>query len=88
MTELCSTIAGMAMLQVRNVPDDVYATLRERARNRGISVSEYVRGVLARDAVTAPLDQFLPGVRARSDASPNTTKLVDRALREIRDSGE
>jgi len=30
------------MLQVRNVPDDLHATLRARAAESGLSLSEYV----------------------------------------------
>jgi plasmid stability protein len=34
---------GMAkMLQVRHVPDDLHATLRERAAANGLSLSEFV----------------------------------------------
>lgn len=35
------------MLQVRNLPDDVHAKLKQRARAAGMSLSEYVAGQLA-----------------------------------------
>lgn len=35
------------MLQVRNLPDDVHAKLKQRAKDAGMSLSEYVGGVLA-----------------------------------------
>ncbi|MGH3656232.1 MAG: FitA-like ribbon-helix-helix domain-containing protein [Micromonosporaceae bacterium] len=39
----------MAILQVRDVPDDVMAELRQRAKNEGVSLSAYVRGLLIQD---------------------------------------
>ncbi|GAB3807033.1 hypothetical protein GCM10028798_30840 [Humibacter antri] len=35
------------MLQVRNLPDDVHAKLKKRAREAGMSLSDYVAGQLA-----------------------------------------
>ncbi|HST97914.1 MAG TPA: toxin-antitoxin system HicB family antitoxin, partial [Geodermatophilus sp.] len=38
------------MLQVRNVPEDVHAELRRRARAAGVSLSDYVLRELERVA--------------------------------------
>lgn len=35
------------MLQVRNLPDDVHAKLKQRAKDAGMSLSDYVAGQLA-----------------------------------------
>lgn len=78
----------MAMLQVRNVPDDVYETLKERARAQGVSVSEYVREVLARDTRFAPLDRFLADVRKGPPPPPSVAGEIEQALRDVRDKGE
>ncbi len=78
----------MAMLQVRNVPDDVYETLKERARARGVSVSEYVREMLARDARFVPLDRFLADVRKAPPAPPSVAREIQQALRDVRDKDE
>lgn len=40
----------MGILQVRDVPDDVLAKLRERAEAEGVSLSAYVRDMLAEQA--------------------------------------
>lgn len=40
----------MATVQVRNVPDDVYTTLRARAAVAGLSLQEYLLGELSRSA--------------------------------------
>lgn len=38
----------MSTLHVRNVPDDLYAALRERAEERGTSISSEAIGLLKR----------------------------------------
>jgi plasmid stability protein len=47
------------MLQVRNVPDDVHAELRRRARAAGVSLSEYVLRELERVAARPPIEEVL-----------------------------
>ena len=47
------------MLQVRNVPDDVHAELRRRARLTGVSLSEYVLRELERIAARPPIEEVL-----------------------------
>jgi plasmid stability protein len=40
----------MAILQVRDVPDNVMAKLKERAEAEGVSLSAYVRDLLTEEA--------------------------------------
>ncbi len=47
------------MLQVRNVPDDLHAELRRRARAAGVSLSEYVLRELERIAARPPIEEVL-----------------------------
>jgi plasmid stability protein len=47
------------MLQVRNVPDDVHAELRRRARAAGVSLSDYVLRELERVAARPPIEEVL-----------------------------
>ena len=47
------------MLQVRNVPDDVHAELRRRARAAGVSLSEYLLRELERTAARPPIEEVL-----------------------------
>ncbi|HLK10658.1 MAG TPA: hypothetical protein VKW76_04720 [Candidatus Binatia bacterium] len=60
------------MLQVRNVPERLHRTLRERAARRGKSLSTYVLDELERLARQPPLDEWVeelhrqPPVRLRS----------------------
>ena len=60
------------MLQVRNVPDRVHRTLRERAARQGKTLSSYVLEELERLASQPALDEWMdelhrhPPVRLRS----------------------
>jgi hypothetical protein len=45
----------MGNLQVKNVPDDLYAELRRRAAGAGVTLRDYVLGLIA-------ADQRLPSV--------------------------
>lgn len=47
------------VIQVRNVPDEVHASLRERAASVGVSLSEYVLGELRRVAERSPNAEIL-----------------------------
>jgi hypothetical protein len=60
------------MLQVRDVPDQLHRTLKERAARRGKTLSTYVLDELERLASQPPLDEWIeelhrhPPVRLRS----------------------
>ncbi|MGH8776812.1 MAG: FitA-like ribbon-helix-helix domain-containing protein [Jiangellaceae bacterium] len=70
------------MLQVRNLPDHVHATLKARAAERGMSLSEYVGRELARIAARPTLDDVL--ARAESRASRLTFAEINDALADER----
>ena len=36
-----------SLVQIRDLPDDVHRTLKSRAAAQGVSLSEYLRGLLA-----------------------------------------
>lgn len=46
-------------IQVKDVPDDVHATLRERAAAAGQSLQEYLLGRLIAEATQPTLDEVL-----------------------------
>jgi len=50
----------MSNLQVKNVPDDLYAELRRRAAGAGVTLRDYVLGLIA-------ADQRLPSVEDWAD---------------------
>ena len=54
------------ILQVRDVPEHVVVRLRERAAARGISLSAYVRALLADDAAQQTLDEAITRIGTRT----------------------
>ena len=73
MRSTCYAQAMAKMLQIRNVPDAVHRTLRVRAAEAGLSLSDYllkeVVRVAARSDVAEALERsatFVPGLSTRS----------------------
>lgn len=71
------------IIQVRDVPDGVHDTLTARARVQGMSLSEYLRGELARMAARPSADEWLRRLEATDpiDAPWASDELVHRARR-------
>jgi len=59
----------MAILQVKSLPDDLYAELQRRARDEGTTVSDFVTRMLRREFAKPSLADWLAEM-------PNT-RLVD-----------
>jgi plasmid stability protein len=74
------------LLQVRDVPDDIHGTLKARAAMEGVSLSEYVRGVLARSASRSTPAELAARVRAREAVALSEPSEV--SVRRLRDQGE
>lgn len=74
------------LLQVRDVPEDVHRRLKSRAAAAGVSLSEYVRGELARSAGRPTVAELEARVRARGAAT--LAEPSERAVRRLRDHGE
>lgn len=53
----------MATIQVRNVPEDVHRTYRQRAAAAGMSLQEYLRAELTRNARTSSPADIVAEVR-------------------------
>ena len=56
----------MPSIQIKDVPDEVHATLRRRAASAGMSLQEYLRSRLEHDAATPTLDEVLDRAGGRS----------------------
>lgn len=61
----------MAILQVKNLPDDLHAALQSRARSLGMSMSDLVTDLLRRELQAPTVEEWLaahpapqPGLRA------------------------
>jgi antitoxin FitA len=72
-------------IQIRDIDDEVYAGLRRRAAEEGVSVPELLRAEAARIAARPSIPSWLASTRRRS--SSIGTKDVLEALDELRDAG-
>ncbi len=71
-------------IQIRDVDDEVYAGLRRRAAEEGVSVPELLRAEAARLAASPSIGTWLDSTRRRSSAVG--AKDVLEALDELRDA--
>ncbi|MFI5045636.1 MAG: hypothetical protein ACHQIG_01115 [Acidimicrobiia bacterium] len=75
----------MPSIQVKDVPDDVHATLRRRAAATGKSLQEYLLDRLTNDALTPTLDEVLARAGGRSGGRASFTSSA-RSVRADRDA--
>jgi hypothetical protein len=54
------------VVQVRDVPVDVVATLKARAEARGQSLASYLRDLLAREAQVPPIEDVMADIASVS----------------------
>ena len=67
----------MTTLYIRDVSDDVAATLKERAAAAGMSLSAYVAAELAKIAARPTNEQIVARLRARDRSSgPSSDDIV------------
>jgi antitoxin FitA len=57
------------VVQVRDVPVDVVATLKARAEARGQSLAGYLRDLLTREAQTPPIEDVMATIASREPVS-------------------
>jgi len=72
----------MANVQIRNVPDDVHARLKEQAARSGRSLNEYLLGEMAQLSRTPTLPELFARIGARE---PYTGPSAAEIIREERD---
>lgn len=72
-------------VQIRNVPDDLHRTLKDRAARAGMSLSEYLLSEMHQIAAVPTVDEMLDRLRSRSRVHLNeSTADAVRAEREAR----
>lgn len=87
MYDVCYHTQRMGVLvQVRDVPEEVHRTLKSRSAAAGVSLSEYLRGVLTRTASRPTPDELHARIRARGAVDLDESSQA--AVRAIRDGGE
>lgn len=74
----------MATLQVKNLPDELHAGLRERAAREGLTLSDYVTRLVRRDLRRPAMNEWLDGLAARPGRDDVDVVAV---LDEVRDAG-
>lgn len=74
------------LLQIRGVPDDVHRTLKARAAASGMSLSEYVRGVLERATSRPTAAELAARISARGAVEPSQPS--ESTVRSLREHGE
>ncbi|HEX2317466.1 MAG TPA: hypothetical protein VHJ18_00640 [Streptosporangiaceae bacterium] len=70
------------VVQVRDVPVDVVATLKARADARGESLAAFLRNLLAQEASMPPIEDVMAGIKAREPID-----LAAEDLRAFREDG-
>ncbi len=84
MCTTCVTVEHMSkMIQVRNVPDDVHRTLKARAARAGLSLSDYIKRDLERQAVRPTPEELTARIDARGRSNVSTDVIVE-SIRELR----
>jgi len=72
------------MVQIRNVPDKLHRTLKARAAQAGLSLSEYLLRELRRSAERPTVEEMMERLRK---LPPVVTSDPVEALREARERG-
>lgn len=60
---------GTTVIQVRDLPEEVVATLKARADSRGQSLAAYLRDLLTQEASMPPIEQVMSDIAARDPVS-------------------
>jgi plasmid stability protein len=75
-----------ALLQIRNVPDDVRRALKSRAAARGDSLNAYLLDLIERDVARPTVSEVLDRAARRAErASASAGDLLDAARSERED---
>lgn len=72
------------LLQVRDVPDAVHRTLKSRAADAGISLSEYLRGELALIASRPTPEEVRQRLRERTPVHLPESERPAKTIRKLR----
>ncbi len=86
MLSTCDNVASMAkMIQIRNVPEPVHRTLKTRAAEAGMSLSDYLLAEVEQVAKRPTIDQLTERIQRRSPvAVKGSSSSVIRRHRDAR----
>lgn len=77
----------MANLQVKRVPDDLYAAAQERAAAEGLTLSDFVLRNLRRELALPSKSEWLRSVEAHHPRTPIKVD-IEALMDEVRDEFE
>ncbi|MBI4201800.1 MAG: hypothetical protein HY532_01620 [Chloroflexi bacterium] len=80
----CSHTVGMVNVQIRNVPQDVHRTLKERAAKHGMSLSGYLLQQIEALAERPTMEEILERLSHHEPVNPSISPAD--IIREERDS--
>lgn len=74
MLSACGNVQRMAkMIQIRNVPDDIHRTLKIRAAEAGMTLSDYLRREVEQVARRPTTRELIERLRSRSPVRIRTS---------------
>ncbi len=73
----------MATLQVKRVPDDLYAAAKARAESEGVSLSELVLRMLKKELAVPSMQEWLGQVNRNRPGSPREYD-IEKLMDEVR----
>ena len=83
MSSTCGNVQRMAMIQIRNVPDDLHRSLKVRAAEQGLTLSDYLLRMAEREIELPTLTELSERIRRRGRAgSLRSSAEIIRELRE------
>lgn len=81
----CGNVLNMPkMIQIRNVPDDLHRTLKARAAEQGLSLSDYLLRIAEREAARPTIAELSERIRRRGRVRV-PAGAIERAIREGRE---
>lgn len=63
------------VVQVRDIPEDVVATLKTRAEQRGQSLAAYLRDLLTQEAAQPSIDEVMATIASRTPIDYNSDEI-------------
>ena len=80
----CCYSACIALIQIRDVPEDVYETIRRRARRNGQSIQKYMLAQITDIARMADLDEALDELDKIHARMPGRSIDIEQVIADIR----
>jgi plasmid stability protein len=72
------------MIQIRNVSDDVHRTIKERAARAGMTMSDYLKRDLERQARNPVMEEFGRAIREQDEPTDLSAETILAAIHEGR----